>query len=1017
MPGLPIARVELLGGFRVIGAASIAIAAPSPRQQEIISYLILHAQGAAIPRQRVAGSLWPESTDQQALTNLRRELHHLREGWPGVSQLFDPRSRTLAWRGDADVTAFEQRIDHAGVGDRTSLEQAVGLYKGDLLPDCSAEWIAGERERLRQRAVSAWARLVELLEKEGSFIEASARAEQLIRLDPLREQAWCALMRCYARRGERAAALHVYQECTALLKRELGVQPSAATRITYREILSIGDQASAAPAAPRAAAYPLVGRDDQWRTLLQVWREAAQGRARMTVVRGESGIGKTRLAEELIDWCRVNNLGAVTARCYAGEGRLAFAPIAAWLRSASLRSSLAALDPAVVSDVARLTPDVIVARRDVPPPDPHLEPWQRLRFFDGVAQAFRAATPLVLVVDDLQWADADTLEWLQYFLQSAPEARCLILGTVRAEEEQDNAPLGRLLRQLAQDGTLTAISLGRLDREATAHLAGAVAERDVDEDTLSRTFRDTEGHPLFIVERGRMEHGAGVGAAASNALSRVQSVVAARLALLSPDARAVAEVAAAVGRDFTFDILAQASDLEEAALVRALDELWRRHIVRVHSEAHWDFSHDRIREVAYSGLGPARAPLVHRRIARGMELLHADRLDEVSALIAVHLDRGGQPALAVPFLQRAAAVASQISANEEAIRCLMYALSLLPHLPAGRDRDRLELAIRTSLSVALNSARGYADPDIEQNLDRVVQLFARDGDSALPTRWLWVAGALRFMLGDLPATLKVNTQALARAESDPTCRCEAHQALGGTLCSMGELEASQQHFEAALRAYDTHPRRSPLGSDPGVFSHAWYSHTLWLLGEEPAALAHVEEAITLARRLDLAYSEALALAYAAMLHQMRRATAGMLDCAQEAVRLCDRYRFGYYGDWARVLIGWAQGQEQPAVGIQAIESALASLDFTRAQARRPYYMSLLADTHRAAGNAERAAALLDDAIAMAMARSDAWWLPSLYLQKSRLEPPGQREATRSRGLSLAVSQHSRSLERRLAAEV
>jgi len=103
----------------------------------------------------------------------------------------------------------------------------------------------------------------------------------------------------------------------------------------------------------------------------------------------------------------------------------------------------------------------------------------------------------------------------------------------------------------------------------------------------------------------------------------------------------------------------------------------------------------------------------------------------------------------------------------------------------------------------------------------------------------------------------------------------------------------------------------------------------------------------------------------------------MLDCAQEAVRLCDRYRFGYYGDWARVLIGWAQGQEQPAVGIQAIESALARLDLRRAQAHRPYYMSLLADTHRAAGRPERAAALLDDAIAMAVARSNLWWLPSL----------------------------------------
>jgi berberine-like enzyme len=142
---------------------------------------------------------------------------------------------------------------------------------------------------------------------------------------------------------------------------------------------------------------------------------------------------------------------------------------------------------------------------------------------------------------------------------------------------------------------------------------------------------------------------------------------------------AAAEVAAAVGRDFRFDILAQASDLEEDALVRALDELWRRHIVRVQADERWDFSHDRIREIAYSGIGPARARLIHRRIAQGMELLFANRLDDASASIAVHLDRGGQPARSVPFLERAAAVARRVSANEEAIRCLRYALSLLEH--------------------------------------------------------------------------------------------------------------------------------------------------------------------------------------------------------------------------------------------------------------------------------------------------------------------------------------------------
>ena len=177
------------------------------------------------------------------------------------------------------------------------------------------------------------------------------------------------------------------------------------------------------------------------------------------------------------------------------------------------------------------------------------------------------------------------------------------------------------------------------------------------------------------------------GAAGDDELPQVQAVVAARLDLLSAEARAVAEVASAIGRDFRFDILEQASDLEENALVRALDELWRRHIVRVQTDERWDFSHDRIREVTYGAIGPARQRLIHRRIAQGMELLFANRLDEVSASIAMHLERGGRPAPAVPFLERAAAVAMRVSAGEEAIRCLTHALSLLDRTSAGRDRD------------------------------------------------------------------------------------------------------------------------------------------------------------------------------------------------------------------------------------------------------------------------------------------------------------------------------------------
>src|SRR5262245_24914152 len=467
MAAPPVRRVDVLGGFRIIAGEGQIGRSPSVRQQQLVTFLILHARGAPVARQRVAGSLWPDSTDAQALTNLRRELHHLRESHPALDALVDSGARTLAWHGassvQVDLVAFEAAATRGLEGDREALGKAAVLYTGDLLPDCTEDWIQADRERLRERARHVLTRLVELLEQDRAFGEAIERAHQLLRIDPLDEGAWCALMRCHARRGERATALHLYQECTARLRQDLGVQPGAATRATYREILALDADAPAVPPPPRTLVYPLVGRDTEWQALLRAWQAVDLGRPHLVAIRGEAGIGKTRLAEELTDWCKLKQITSVTARCHDGEGRLGYAPVAAWLKADSMQPRLAALDVASLTDIARLHPGVIATRPEVPAPEGQLESWQRLRFFETLAQAFRAAAPLVLVLDDAQWADADTLEWLQYFLRSSGDTRSLVLATMRAEEEQDNPALERLLARLAHDGCLTVVSLGPLD--------------------------------------------------------------------------------------------------------------------------------------------------------------------------------------------------------------------------------------------------------------------------------------------------------------------------------------------------------------------------------------------------------------------------------------------------------------------------------------------------------------------------------------------------------------------------
>jgi hypothetical protein len=240
--------------------------------------------------------------------------------------------------------------------------------------------------------------------------------------------------------------------------------------------------------------------------------------------------------------------------------------------------------------------------------------------------------------------------------------------------------------------------------------------------------------------------------------------------------------------------------------------------------------------------------------------------------------------------------------------------------------------------------------------------------------------------------------------------------MAASLLSQGDLAGSKQHFDAATSALDEdHPHRTALGSDLSVFTHAWSSHALWLFGDDREAVSRAEYAIGLARRREHLYSETLAVAYAALLHQMRLDTEQTLASAEAVVELCDRYGFGYYRDWASVLVGWARGQHEPEKGVAEIEAALGRLDANRAYARRPYYLSLLAQTYSRLRNRDRTASILDGAIAMADERGDLWWLPALYLQKSEVESGSEREAALQRALTLARSQQSRALEQRILA--
>jgi DNA-binding SARP family transcriptional activator len=686
--------IQLLGDFRLThgdhdkGPGNrLLTTVNTTRMQSLLAYLLLH-RDAPQRREYLAFTFWPDTDEAQALTNLRNLLHKLRQALPEPKRFLYADMQTVQWRLDApfalDVAEFESLVHSTA---RVELEQAVKLYRGDLLPSCYDDWIAPERERLHQAAVRACERLIGLLDEQRQYKAAIDCGQRLLQLDPLAETTYRTLMRLHAADNDRAGALRVYHACVATLRDELAVEPAPETHEFYQRLLS-----AAAPSGREDATQnkpPLVGRQPEWKTLQDAWYSASSGKPACVILTGEAGIGKTRLAEELVAWTSRQGVAVGVARCYAAEGALAYAPVITWLRSPILRQRVLALEPVWATEAARLLPELSSERPGLAHSEAFGDANQRHRLFEALARAvLEPSKPLLLWIDDLQWCDRDTLEWLRFLLHFDPHARLLLLGTVRSEDANDNLPLTILLATLLGDGQLSEISLARMGVHETTSLALHLSEQALSLEQLANLYRETEGNPLFVVEmirsglaaRDLRLSGSDLTSTARPLPPRMYGVLHARLAQLSSSAHELVGLAAAIGREFTLAVLARASDQDEGGLVRSLDELCQRRIVvdaaGQHSET-YDFTHDKLREVAYNSLSAARRRLLHRRIAQALEAVYGQTPNPISAQIAAHYEQAGRLEQAIPYYQDAAESAQRVYANADAIRYYRSALALL----------------------------------------------------------------------------------------------------------------------------------------------------------------------------------------------------------------------------------------------------------------------------------------------------------------------------------------------------
>jgi DNA-binding SARP family transcriptional activator len=609
--------LQLLGGFQLLRDGRPIAGPIALKERALLALLALEQQPQS--RGAVAGMLWPRRSEPEARMNLRRALANLRQV-PGITL-----HASREWLGLppgtllVDVIHMESAIraarDAEGDEREQHLASAARLFRGPLLDGFHLrdapqfdEWLTTQAERVQRLGIHALHELATLATQRRDYLTATDVATRLLSLDPWLEDAHQMLMLVLAERGERGAALAQYEQCRQLLQREFGIEPAAATRALYERIRD-GNTAtpSRALACGEARRQRTLGRKQEWSQLVSAWRDASQ-RAGMLVLYGEAGMGKTRLADDLLDWAKRRGSIVASAAGQAFEEGLALAPVREWLRTPAVSATLGALDASWHMTLAPLLPEL--ALPDHAPGS--LYALDRMRLFDGLVQALLNAqersgsAPLVLLIDDIQWCDRDTLEWLHYLLRVASTAPLLILAALRVEDAPGCVDVQSLFAMLRARGQLREVTLQGLERADTAELAARVLRRSISPRQAHRLHDLTRGHPELIIALGKHTEPAAWESADVTLPEAVHATLTQRLERLTPTTREMAGVLAALDGPLCLHLLFDYLETDVRRAAAALGELQRARVLEEAEPMRYVFVNPLLRDTAARDLSPVR---------------------------------------------------------------------------------------------------------------------------------------------------------------------------------------------------------------------------------------------------------------------------------------------------------------------------------------------------------------------------------------------------------------------------
>jgi DNA-binding SARP family transcriptional activator len=737
---------------------------PLSGPSRVVLAALVVERATGVSRDRLAGIIWPEEMPRTWASALRTHVSRVRGllareigGGGETVASADAHYRLVLPPGvtmDVDLDRAAVALDDArrAVTDdpATALreaDRATDLLRPPFLPGHTGEWVDGVRARLDDMLIGALEVTSAAATALGDGARAVAAAEDAVRRVPLRESAHRALIAALDGAGNRAEALRAYHRLRQDLRDELGIDPSEDTDAAYLDLLGGPAATAATPATvatsasetasparkaagPRhrveaqaaaaarviAAPLPFVGRRDELAELAAAWHQAARGARHVVVVTGEAGIGKSRLTTEAARAVHADGGLVLFGRCDQ-EAIVPYQPLAEALDALVAETSpddLPYLGDDALAELATVLPSLDV-RRPAPIPD-------RARLFGAVTDLVAALAkerPLMLVLDDLQWADDDTLLLVRHLLRRARDAPLLVVAISRDHDLQPGHALAGVVHSLERDGWVRRLPLRGLAEVEVRELIGHLRGEGDHTASARRLVGETAGNPYLVAELARHEDAAG-GAGGNVIPPSVQDLVATRIAGLDKATVDLLRAGAVAGVRFDLDIAGAAAGLHDDALLDAADAALVSGLVVEETADRYRFPHDIVRRGLIGGLSGARRRARHGRPAGALALLRAPVLDAHAAELAYHSAAGAHPAgdeRAVRWARRASALATRRSALAEAVRLCRQASA---HVPPGRAD--LQAEVTTDLGIALIAA---SDPAGARTLARGAELARR----------------------------------------------------------------------------------------------------------------------------------------------------------------------------------------------------------------------------------------------------------------------------------------------------